>query len=254
MSRILLTYWIVTMSIDFIIKDMLKDVTHPLDPSDRVLANQLCYQGSIPHPLDPSIVTMLIDFVIRDLSCILLTHRIVTMPIDSITHPPNPSDHSLANLLHHQGFVERCHASSWPISLGEDNFWLIDIECQTFLTCRTFLTWWTFLVWLLALHLNWSQRDDWPYGLSNPGWWSNPQSWWPITLGFPMELVWGPLICPYMEITCSSWPKILPHNQISYISEGDPKYLGILLSTMGSFSLQGNFPVLRDLGQLFTSI
>ena len=207
MSHILLTHRIVSMPINSVIRD----------PSRILLTHR--------------IVTMLIDFVIRDSSCILLTHRIVTMPIDSITHPPNPSDHSHANLLHHQGFVERCHASSWPISLGEDNFWLIDIECQTFLTCRTFLTWWTFLVWLSALHLNWSQRDDWPYGLSNPSWWSNPQSWWPITLGFPMELVWGPLICPYMEITCSSWPKILPHNQISYIWEGDPRYLGILLST-----------------------
>ena len=34
-----------------------------------------------------------------------------------------------------------------------------------------------------------------------------------------------------LEITCASRPKILPHNQISYTWEGDPKYLGILLST-----------------------
>ena len=45
------------------------------------------------------IMTMLIDFVIKDPSCILLTHRIVTMPIDSVIrdssrdvmHPPDPS-------------------------------------------------------------------------------------------------------------------------------------------------------------------
>ena len=45
------------------------------------------------------IMTMLIDFVIRDPSCILLTHRILTMPIDSVIkdssrdamHPPDPS-------------------------------------------------------------------------------------------------------------------------------------------------------------------
>jgi len=46
-----------------------------------------------------------------------------------------------------------------------------------------------------------------------------------------MEHAWSPFICPFMEITCASQSKILPHNQISYIWEGDPKYLGILLST-----------------------
>ena len=52
-------------------------------------------------------------------------------------------------------------------------------------------------------------------------------------------LAWGPLICPYMEITCTSRPKILPHNQISYIWEGDPKYIGILLSTRKFHRING---------------
>nr|POE80616.1 hypothetical protein CFP56_15021 [Quercus suber] len=54
MSHILLTHWIVTMLINFIIKDMPKDVMHPLDPLDCDHANRLRYQGSITHPLNPS--------------------------------------------------------------------------------------------------------------------------------------------------------------------------------------------------------
>ena len=34
-----------------------------------------------------------------------------------------------------------------------------------------------------------------------------------------------------MEITCTSQPKALPRNQISYILEGDPEYIGTLLFT-----------------------
>ena len=59
------------------------------------------------------IVTMLIDFVIRDPSCIPLTHWIVPMlinfvirdPSRDVMHPFNSSDHNYANWLRHQGFV-----------------------------------------------------------------------------------------------------------------------------------------------------
>ena len=80
----------------------------------------------------------------------------------------------------------------------------------------------------------------WPtHGPSDPGWQSNPQSWLPITLGFSMVLAWGPLICPYKEIIYASRSKILPHNQISYIWEGNPKYLGTLLSTRKFSRIKG---------------
>ena len=35
----------------------------------------------------------------------------------------------------------------------------------------------------------------------------------------------------YMEIICTSWPKALPRNQISYIWKSDPEYLGTFLPT-----------------------
>ena len=49
-------------------------------------------------------------------------------------------------------------------------------------------------------------------------------------LGFPTN-IWGPSLHPYKEITCTLRPKILSHNQISYIWKCDPKYLGTFLST-----------------------
>ena len=62
-----------------------------------------------------------------------------------------------------------------------------------------------------------------------------------------MGLTWGPLTHPYMDINCTSRPKTLPCNHISCIWKGDPEYLG-------SFSLQGNSLIPRDLGQLSITI
>lgn len=63
------------------------------------------------------IVTMLIDSIIRDLSCILLTHRIVSMPINSVikdlsrdvTHPSNPLNCSPFSHL-----MKSSHLLYWP--------------------------------------------------------------------------------------------------------------------------------------------
>ena len=97
------------------------------------------------------------------------------------------------------------------------------------------------IFWLISMGMsnlpNDPKRDDWPMG-----WRIRPFSI--LTTHCPrvsMGLMWGPLRHPYMDITCTSQPKTLPHNQISCIWRGNPEYLG-------SFSLQGNSFIPRDSG------
>ena len=56
-----------------------------------------------------------------------------------------------------------------------------------------------------------------------------------VSMGF----AWGPLIYPYIEITCASQSKTVPRNQISYVWKGDPEYLEILLSTRKFSRIKG---------------
>ena len=174
MSCILLSYQIVTMPIDSVIRDW-----------SRIL-------------LTHQIVTMAIDFVIRDPSRIL-THCIVPMPINSVIrdpsrdvmhpfdssnhdyanwlrhqgsvmHPLGPPDRDHANQLRHQGFIKGCHASSWPIGLE-----------------------------------NQRARTSPPSTLDYSR----------LHIGFACF----PLLCLYMEITCTPCPKTLLCNQIFHIRE-----------------------------------
>ena len=72
----------------------------------------------------------------------------------------------------------------------------------------------------------------WPTPLANgSGWRSNLPILMTYHLKVFMGFTWGPLIHLYIEITWVSRPKTLPHSQITYTWRGDPKYLGILLST-----------------------
>jgi len=71
-----------------------------------------------------------------------------------------------------------------------------------------------------------------------------PLSRWSNALGFG----WNPLIYPYIEIICTSRPKILLHNQILPMWEEDPRDLEIL------FSIKEIPPVSRDSGQLSATI
>ena len=59
-----------------------------------------------------------------------------------------------------------------------------------------------------------------------------------------MGLAWGPFTHPCMEITCTSQPKALPPNQISYIWKGDPEYKRIQVSSLPLYKPQ-TLPFLR---------
>ena len=110
---------------------------------------------------------------------------------------------------------------------------------------------------------DWSQkgwptpkRDDQPQkGLPTPkgmtDLWANesgnPRSWQLVPLGFP----WG-LRGAHSRIL--TW-KLLAHcNQRPYHAIISLIYGNVIWSILGPFSLQGNFPVSRDSGQLSTTI
>ena len=72
------------VNISSVIKDLSKDVMHPLELSDRDHADRLRHQDLSRILLTHQIVTILINFVIRDLSRILLSYQFVTMPINFV--------------------------------------------------------------------------------------------------------------------------------------------------------------------------
>ena len=137
---------------------------------------------SIISILSHRILTMPIDSIIKDPSRILLTHGIVTMLIDyviRICHTASwpigsfPYRLTSSSRICHASSVEGCHASSWPISLED---------------------WWA--------------RTSLPLTID----------YFRLHVGFASS----PLICLYMEITCTPHPKTLLHNQIFHIWEEKP--------------------------------
>ena len=143
------------------------------------------------------IMTMSIDF--RDPSRILLTHWIVPMPIDSVIrdlsrdvmHPSDSLEHDYANRLRHQGSIMH--------PLDQSNHDHADRLRHQGL-------------------IEGCHASSWPIGLED--WWAKTSP--PLMIDysrFHVGFACFPLICFYMEITCTPQPKTLLCNQIFHIWE-----------------------------------
>ena len=125
-----------------------------------------------------------------------------------------------------EAFTNMLAMHSMNVISDEDNFWLIGIGCWTSLTIlKGWLTPWA----------------------DGSGKWSSPQSRRPITLGFSWDL-------RRVHSYILTWKLLAHHNQRPYHAIRSPIYGKVIPNILGFFSLQGNFPVSKDSGQLSTTI